>query len=86
MKNQHKFPQQQNAKRRLSIQCLSIILLDSVFRTGKTYYPQNAAKEKKIPKYIIDDIQISLDSDREYSDEENSNWKNSDEENSEIEN
>ena len=86
MKNQHKFPQQQNVKRRLSIQCLSIILFDSVFRTGKTYYPQTAAKEKKIPKYIIDDIEISLDSDREYSDEENSNWKNSDEENSEIEN
>ena len=28
-------------------------------------------KEKKIPKYIIDDIEISSDSDRENSDEEN---------------
>ena len=33
-------------------------------------------KKKKIPKYIIDDIEISSD-----SDEENSNEENSDEEN-----
>ena len=30
-----------------------------------------AAKEKKISKYILDDIEISSDSDREDSDEEN---------------
>ena len=29
-------------------------------------------KEKKMPKYIIDDLEISSDSDRENSDEENS--------------
>ena len=28
-------------------------------------------KEKKIPKYIIDDIEIPSDSDKENSDEEN---------------
>ena len=56
--------------------CLSVILIDSVFRTGKNYYPQvfleeckYVVKEKKIPKYIIDDIEISSDSDRENSEE-----------------
>ena len=65
--------------------CLSVILKDSVFRTGKNYYPQvfleeckYVAKEKKIPKYIIDDMAISSDSDKEDSDEENSNEGNSD--------
>ena len=38
------------------------------------------SQEKKIPKYIIDDIEISSDSDRENSDEENSHRKNSDRE------
>ena len=33
---------------------------------------KDAAKEKKIPKYIIDDVKISSDSNRENSDEENS--------------
>ena len=37
--------------------CLSVFLIDSVFNTGKNYYPQvfleeckNVVKEKKIPK------------------------------------
>ena len=58
--------------------CLSVILLDSGFRTGKNYSPQvfleeckYVVKEKKIPKYIIDNIEISSDSDEENSDEEN---------------
>ena len=40
--------------------CLSVILIDSVFRTGKNYYHQDSleeckyvVKEKKIPKNII---------------------------------
>ena len=52
----------------------------------KNYYPQvfleecrYVVEEKNIPKYIIDDIEISSDSDRENSDEENSDEKNSDE-------
>ena len=52
-------------------------------KTGKNYYLlvflekcKYVVKEKKIPKYIIDDIEISSD-----SDEENSNEENSDEEN-----
>ena len=49
-------------------------MIDSVFRTGKNYYLQvfleelkYVVKETKIPKYIIDDIEISSDSDRENS-------------------
>ena len=69
--------------------CLSVILIDSVFRTGKDYYPQVfleeckcVVKEKKIPNYIIDNVEISSDSDRENSNEENSGEENSNEENS----
>ena len=68
--------------------CLSVILIDSVFKTGKSYYPQvfleeckHAVKEKKMREYISDYIEVSSDSDREDSDEENSNEENSDEEN-----
>ena len=44
-------------------------------------------KEKKMPEYITDDIEISSDdSNREDSDEEIPNWENSDEENSNEEN
>ena len=42
--------------------CLSVILIDSVFRTNKNYYPQvfleeykYVVKEKKIPKYMSND-------------------------------
>ena len=62
-------------------------MTDFVFRTGKNYYPQvfleeckYIVKEEKIPKYIIDDIEISSDTDKENSDEENPDEKNSDEE------
>ena len=34
------------------------------------------AKEKRMPEYINDDIEIFYDSDREYSDEENSKEEN----------
>ena len=68
--------------------CLSVILIDSGFRTGKNYYPQvfleeckYFVKEKEIPKYIIDNIEISFNSDRENSGGENSDEENSDEEN-----
>ena len=37
--------------------------------------------KKKIPKYIIDDVESSSDSDRQNSDEESSDRKNSDREN-----
>ena len=47
-------------------------MINSVLRTGKIYYPQvfleeckYVVKEKKISKYIIDDTEISSDSDKE---------------------
>ena len=73
--------------------CLSVILINSVFRTGNNYYLRvfleeckYVVKEKKISKYIIDDIEIFSDSDRENSDEVNSDEENSDEKNSDEEN
>ena len=57
-------------------------MINFVFRTGENYYPQvfleefkYVVNEKKIPKYVIDDIEI-CDSDRNKSDEENSHEKN----------
>ena len=71
--------------------CLSVILINSVFRIGKNYYPRvlleeykYVAEEKTIPKYIIDDIEIYFDPDRENFDEENSNEENCNEKDKEI--
>ena len=58
-------------------------MINSVFRTGNNYYPQvlleeckHVGKEKKLPEYITDDIEIfSDDSDRENSNEEKSGGK-----------
>ena len=55
-------------------------MIDSVYKTGKNYYPQAileeckyVVKEKKMPEYITDNIEIfSDDSDEENSDKENS--------------
>ena len=64
---------------------LSIVLHDSVLRTAKNYYLKCFQKNvNKIPKYIIDDIEISSDSDRENSDEENSDRKKSNRKNSDT--
>ena len=56
-------------------------MIDSVFKTGKNYYPQvfseeckYVSKEKKMPENIAHEIEIS--SDEENSDEENFNEKN----------
>ena len=53
---------------------LSVILINLIFRLGKNYYLQKfleecryVVKEKKIPSYVIDNIDISSPSD---SDEE----------------
>ena len=47
--------------------CLSVILIDFVFGTGKlsssAFRRTYIFKEKKIPKYIIDNIEISSDCD-----------------------
>ena len=60
--------------------CLSVILIDSVFRTGRNYFPQvileeckHFVKEKEMPKYINDNLKISFD---ENSDETNSHEEN----------
>ena len=82
---------------------LSVIFIGSVFKTGNNYFSQvfleeckYVVKERKILKYITDDIEISSDSDREdsieessdeeYSDEESYDEEYSDEENSDEEN
>ena len=68
-------------------------MINPVFRTGNNYYPQvfleeckYVVKGKKMRKYIIDDLKISSDSDREHSYEENSDEENTDEENSDKKN
>ena len=61
---------------------LLVILIDSIFRTEKNYYPELflecncVVKEKKTPKNFIDEIEISYDSDKENSDEENPDKEN----------
>ena len=61
---------------------LSVILSDRVFRTGKNHYPPvfleecRYVKEKKMSDYITDNIEISSDSDKENSNEENFNAEN----------
>ena len=57
------FPNNKISKKDCQCICLSVILIDSVFRAGKNYHPQVffeeykcVVKEKKISKYIIDDI------------------------------
>ena len=60
------------------------MFINSVFRTGKNYYPQvfveewkYIVKEKKMSEYITDDIEIPVDgSDRKDSDEQNYNEEN----------
>ena len=65
--------------------CLSVIVINNVFRTAKNYYPQvfleqckYVIKEKKISTYITDKIEISSDSYRKKSDEANTGEENSD--------
>ena len=60
-------------------------MINSVFRKGKNYYLQvfveeykYVVREKWMPGYITDNIEISSDSDREDSDEEDFNKENSD--------
>ena len=68
-------------------------MINSVFKTGKNYYPhvileeyKYVATEKKMFEYITSIIEIFSDSDTRDSDEKNANKKKSDEENLEEEN
>ena len=53
--------------------CLSVILIDSIFKIGKTYYPQvfykHIFKEKEVTRHITEDLEISPH-DSDESDEE----------------
>ena len=63
-------------------------MFDSVFRSGKNYYPQvfleeckYVVKEKRMPRFITKDTEIySQEADKENSDEENSDKENYNEE------
>ena len=74
--------------------CLTVILIDSLYRKDKNYYPQvfleeckYVVKEKKMTEYVNDEIEFSYDdSDREDSDKENSDEEYSDAENYNEEN
>ena len=73
--------------------CLSVILNDYVFKSDSNYNIQvfledckYVVKEKTMYKHIIDDVQISFDSDIENLVEKNSNEEKSDKENSNEEN
>ena len=64
--------------------CLSVMLINTFYRTDKNCYPKvflkeckYVFKEQNTPKFINDNIEISSND----SDEENFNRKNSDEEN-----
>ena len=56
---------------------LSSILIESVFKMGKNYYPQMLlekcsyiTKEKKMPKYITDNVETSSDDSDESNEEQ----------------
>ena len=65
------FPKNKIPKEGFQCICLSVILIDSVFRTCKNYSQEckYVVKEKNIPKYITGDVDSS-------SDKKNSNEKN----------
>ena len=46
LKNQHEFHPNKIPKEDSQYICLSVILIDSAFRTGKNYYPQVLEKSK----------------------------------------
>ena len=55
------------AKEGSQLICLSVILIDSIFRTGKNFYPQMLlekfkyiVKENKMPEYMIDNILLKF--------------------------
>ena len=71
-------------KENASYKCLSLIMLDSVFRVSKKYYPQTfleeckyKIKKKKMENLINDDLDLSS-SDNE-SDNESENGSDNDE-------
>ena len=68
MKGKSSFHNDKMSKEDSHCICLSVILIDSVFEMGTKYYPQvfseeckYIAKEKKVTRYITEDLEISSD-------------------------
>ena len=66
-----------------SYECLSLIMLDSVVKVGKKYYPQVFLEECKYVKrknemfhYINDDLEMTLSDDDDYFYSESDNDSN----------
>ena len=69
---QTNFHNEKIPKEKSPYKCLSIIILDSVIKTNKKYYPQTyleeckyAQKKIKIENYIDDDLKSDSDSHEE---------------------
>ena len=65
-------------KKVLNVIYIAVILIDSVYRTSKNYYPQLFLEEckyivkgKRMPEYITGNIEISFDDSDEENSEEN---------------
>ena len=78
----YKFSKQNIAKKKSTIKCLSIIMLDSVIKSKKKYYPQTLLEECKyeqerikIEKLTVDDLE-KIDSDSDSNDEAESGIDN----------
>ena len=68
MKEKSNFHNDKMSKEDSHCICLSVILIDSVFEMGTKYYPQvfseeckYIVKEKKVTRYITEDLEISSD-------------------------
>ena len=78
----YKFSWQKNSKRKSTCKCLSIIILDSIIKANKKYYPQTLLEEckyvqekTKIDKHIDEDLEKS-ESDSDSNDETESDIDN----------
>ena len=53
--------------------CLSVILIDFVFKMGKNYYPQECkylVKEKQMTRHITEDLKISFNESNKSNEEQ----------------
>ena len=71
------FHNKKNAKEKSSCKCLSIIMLDSVIRANKKYYPQTFLEEcKYVQEKIKFENYINEELDSDSNDEKKSNTDN----------
>ena len=73
-------------KENASCKCLSLIMLDSVIRASKTYYPQTLSEEckyetkkTKMENLINDDLHLSLSDDETDNESDNETKSDNDE-------